>query len=339
MTAMNPTTTTEPTGVPWQTRAVGVLRRGIVFIVLALLMLFFSSQSERFWTTANLSNVLEQNAAVIIVTLGVTLTMLVGGIDLSVGSIAALGGAVSAGLIVNNGFPFWLSLVITLVMGFGLGLFNGGLVVWGKLPPFVATLAMLGIARGLTLLYTGERPIGIASVEAYTFWGRGEVALPFGSWTIPAPLVVTAVVVFIMSLVMNYTRYGLHVYAIGGGENTARLAGVPVNRVKLVTYGLSGMLAALAGMMLTARLFSAQPQLGVGLELDAIAAAVLGGVSLFGGVGNMLSATLGALLVGVLNNGMNLMRIASYQQQMTQGIVLVLAVAVDMLTRRLSNRR
>lgn len=333
MTTANPTQSENR--LPARVQLTGLLRRSVVFIVLAALLIFFSFQSDRFFNMRNLSNVLEQNAAVIIVTLGVTLTMLVGGIDLSVGSIAALGGAVSAGLIVNNGLPFWLSLLITLAMGFSLGLFNGSLVVWGKLPPFVATLAMLGIARGLTLLYTQERPIGIADVDAYTFWGRGEVVIPGLGWAIPAPVIVAGVVVAVMSLVMQFTRFGLHVYAIGGGEDTARLAGVKVNRVKLIAYGISGMLAALGGMLLTARLFSAQPQLAVGLELDAIAAAVLGGVSLFGGVGNMLSATLGALLVGVLANGMNLMRIASYQQQMTQGVVLVLAVAVDMLTRRL----
>lgn len=340
MTTTTKTPTTERGGdVRWRTQLVGLARRGVVFIFLAAMMLFFSSQSDRFWTVGNLMNVLEQNAADIVVTLGVTLTMLVGGIDLSVGSVAALGGAVSAGLVVNSGLPFWLSLVLTLALGFALGAFNGGLIVWGKLPPFVATLAMLGIARGLTLLYTGEDTIGIAAVDAYTFWGRGDVPLPFGGWAVPAPLVVTGVVVVVMALVMTTTRYGLHVYAVGGNETTARLAGVPVNRVKIITYGLSGMLAALGGMMLTARLYSAQPQVGVGLELDAIAAAVLGGVSLFGGVGDMLSATLGALLVGVLGNGMNQMRIPAYQQQMTQGVVLVVAVLVDVLARRLSRRR
>ncbi len=134
---------------------------------------------------------------------------------------------------------------------------------------------------------------------------------------------------------MTRTRFGLHIYAIGGNEETARLAGVPVNRVKLLTFGLSGFLAALAGILLTARVFSAQPQAGVGLELDAIAASVLGGVSLFGGVGGIPGTTVGALLVGTLGNGMNLLRVASYPQQVIQGAVLVLAVAVDMYAKRL----
>jgi ribose/xylose/arabinose/galactoside ABC-type transport system permease subunit len=145
-------------------------------------------------------------------------------------------------------------------------------------------------------------------------------------------------VVLFFTWLMSQTRYGLHVYAIGGSEETARLAGVSVDRVKLITYGLSGTLAALAGMLLTARLFSAQPQLAVGLELEAIAAAVLGGVSLFGGVGSVLGAVSGGLLIGVLTNGMNLLRVPSYQQQMIQGVVLVGAVAVDVLSKRLERR-
>lgn len=320
----------------WRIIVGNVLRRLIVLIVLIALSMYFTSQTDRFLQQGNLINILQQNAAVIIVTVGMTLTMLIGGIDLSVGSVAALGGAVSAGLIVNNGLPFELSVMITLALGFGIGSVNGWLVVYGRLPPFVATLAMLGIARGLTLLYTNGRPIS-GMGESYTFWGRGQIELPLIGG-IPAPILVAAVIVLLVMLLMNQTRYGLHVYAIGGNEETARLAGVPVNRVKMITYGLSGMLAALGGMLLTARLFSAQPQLGVGLELEAIAAAVLGGVSLFGGVGNVLGAVAGGLLVGVLTNGMNLLRVPSYQQQMIQGVVLVGAVAVDMLSKRLERR-
>lgn len=310
-----------------------VLRRGIVLIVLVALAAYFSSQTDRFLQSGNLVNILQQNAAVIIVTVGMTLTMLIGGIDLSVGSVAALSGAVSAGLIVREGLPFELAVVLTLGMGFLIGLVNGSLIVYGQLPPFVATLAMLGIARGLTLLYTDGRPIPNIG-DAYTFWGRGQVEIPLLG-AVPAPVIVTVVVVAFFTWLMSQTRYGLYVYAIGGSEETARLAGINVNRIKLVTYGLSSTLAALGGMLLTARLFSAQPQLAVGLELEAIAAAVLGGVSLFGGVGNVLGAVGGGLLIGVLTNGMNLLRVPSYHQQMVQGIALVSAVAIDVLSKRL----
>jgi ribose transport system permease protein len=318
----------------WQMLIVGLLRRGIVLIVLIALMAYFSSQSDRFLQERNLINILEQNAALVIVTVGMTLTMLIAGIDLSVGSVAALAGAVSAGLIVNSGLSFEASVLITLAIGFGIGLVNGSLIIWGKLPPFIATLAMLGIARGLTLVYTEGRAISLNGVDQYTFYGRGDVVLPILG-EVPVSVLVALAVVIISSLILSTTRFGLHIYAIGGNEQTARLAGVPVNRVKMIVYGISGMLAALGGMLLTARLFSAQPQAAVGMELAAIAAAVLGGVSLFGGVGNVFGAVIGGLLIGVLSNGMNLLRLPSFLQQMIQGTVLVLAVAIDMLIKRI----
>ena len=307
------------------------LRRGTVFLVLLVLMGYFSLTTDRFLQSRNLVNIAVQNSHVIVVAVGMTLTMLLGGIDLSVGSVAALAGAISAGLIVNNEVPVGVAMLAGLGVGLFLGLVNGGLIVFGKLPPFVATLAMLGIARGLTLVYTSGEPIS-GMGEAYTFWGTGKIG------NFPAPVAVWIVVVLLAWLLLTRTRFGLHIYAIGGGEETARLAGVSVSRVKLITYGLSGLLAGLAGLLLTARLWSAQPQVAVGLELEAIAAAVLGGVSLFGGVGSVSGAVIGALLVGVLGNGMNLLRVASYPQQVIQGVVLVLAVTVDMYSKLLERR-
>lgn len=327
------------TAIPAQTQTISsrqmlvfnLIRRGAVLVFLVVIALYFGASSPRFFTPDNLLNIFQQNAHVFIITIGITLTMLVGGIDLSVGSVGALCGALAAGLVVWNGVPFELALVIALAVGFGLGLINGVLVVYGKLPPFIATLAMLGMARGATLLYTNERPISGIS-DSFKFFGRGAVE------GIPMPIIIAALVIVVFMVVLTHTRYGLHVYAIGGNIETSRLAGVPVSRVQLVTYGLSGMLAALAGVMLTARLYSAQPQTGVGLELDGIAAAVLGGVSLFGGVGNIPGAVVGGLFIGTLANGMNLLRVASYQQQMIQGAVLVAAVALDMIIKRLEDR-
>lgn len=327
---------TPSTTLSWQVTLGNVLRRTVVLLFLIALGLYFSSESEQFLTERNLTNIAQQNAHVIIVTIGMTLTMLVGGIDLSVGSVAALGGAVSAGLIVREGLPIEAAVILTLAMGFGIGLTNGALVVFGKLPPFVATLSMMGVARGLTLLYTNGKPIS-GMGDAYTRWGRDTLSVPVVG-DVPLPVIVALAVVLLALLLLTRTRFGLHIYAVGGHQETSRLAGVPVSRVQLLTYGISGMLAALAGMLLAARLYSAQPQMGVGLELDAIASSVLGGVSLFGGVGNVPGAVVGGLLIGVLGNGMNLLRVASYQQQMIQGIVLVVAVTVDMYTKRLERR-
>ncbi len=309
---------------------VTILRRGTVFIFLIGLFVFFSLSSDRFFQDRNLTNILVQNAHIIIVTVGMSLTMISGGIDLSVGSVAALCGAISAGLMVRNGLPAEVSILLGLALGFVIGAINGALVVFGKLPPFIATLATLGVARGLTLYYTEGRPVS-GLTEAYTFWGRGSIN------DIPTPLIVWLIVVVAFTVMMTRTRFGLHVYAVGGNQETARLAGIPVDRVKILCYALSGMLAALAGVLLTGRVNSAQPQAASGLELEAITAAVLGGVSLFGGVGNIPGGVVGALLVGVLGNGMNLLRVQSYPQQIIQGVVLVSAVAIDMLTKRLES--
>ncbi len=310
-----------------------IVRRGMVFFILIGLVVLFSLTSDRFLTERNLVNILVQNAHIIVVTVGMAIVMIVGGIDLSVGSVAALCGAITAGLMTRSGLPVELAMLAGLALGFGLGVVNGAMVVFGKLPPFVATLAMLGVARGLTLVYTEGKPIAQLP-DTFTFWGRGTVG------PIPAPLIVWIVVVVLAWLLLTRTRFGLHIYAIGGNIDTSRLAGVPVNRVRLIAYGLSGMLAALAGLLLTARVYSAQPQAAAGLELEAITAAALGGVSMFGGVGNIPGAVVGALLVGVLGNGMNLLRVASYPQQIIQGAVLILAVAIDMITaQRLEGKR
>lgn len=310
-----------------------IVRRGMVFFILIGLVILFSLTSDRFVSERNLVNILVQNAHIIVVTVGMAIVMIVGGIDLSVGSVAALCGAIVAGLMTRNGLPVELAMLAGLALGFGLGVVNGAMVVFGKLPPFVATLAMLGVARGLTLVYTEGKPIAQLP-DTFTFWGRGTVG------PIPAPLIVWIAVVVLAWLLLTRTRFGLHIYAIGGNIDTSRLAGVPVNRVRLIAYGLSGMLAALAGLLLTARVYSAQPQAAAGLELEAITAAALGGVSMFGGVGNIPGAVVGALLVGVLGNGMNLLRVASYPQQIIQGAVLILAVAIDMITaQRLEGKR
>ncbi|MBE2272316.1 MAG: ABC transporter permease [Anaerolinea sp.] len=315
----------------FRTSSASWLRRGAVFLILIALMLFFTLQSERFLQVGNLGNVIEQNAYIVVAAIGVALTMILNGIDLSVGSVAALAGAITAGLMVRNGWALAPTIIAGLLIGLLAGAINGALVVFGKLPPFVVTLAMLGVARGLMLVYTEGRPIAVRETD-YMLLSTDV----FGN--LPMVIVIALLVTVCAWLLMTRTQFGLHIYAVGGNEETARLAGVPVERVKILTYAISGMCAAIAGIMLTAQFASAQPRAGDGLELTAIAAAVLGGVSLFGGIGNVFGLLAGVFIVGVLSNGMNLLRIDPYPKQIIQGIVLVLAVSIDMYTKRIESR-
>jgi ribose transport system permease protein len=260
-----------------------------------------------------------------------TLTMLMGGIDLSVGSIAAFSGAIVAGLMTRNGLSMPAAITLGILIGAGLGAVNGVLIVHGKLPPFVATLAMLGVARGLTLVYTQGRPISGLD-QTFTFLGSGNLG------PVPMPVVIWLIILLVVFLVLRYTKFGLYIYAIGGNQETARLAGIPTKMIMILVYAISGGLASITGILLTARLWSAQPQMAAGLELDAIAASVIGGVSLFGGVGSVVGACMGALIVGMLGNGLNLLRIPSYYQQVIKGVVFVVAVILDMFTKRRSKQ-
>lgn len=305
------------------------LRRFSVFFIFLLICLFFATVSERFLTMANLLNVALQTSIIAIVALGMTFTILTAGIDLSVGSLMALCGALAAGLAVRQELGTYGGIGLALLVGMSLGLVNGLLIIRGGMPPFVATLAMLAVARGLTLVYTDGRPI--AGLDSnFTFWGTGDLL------ETPVPVIVLAVLAVIAFVVLRYTRYGLYVYATGGNEETTRLAGVSPNRIKLSVYVISGFTAALGGVLLTARLWSAQPNAAVGSELDAIAAPVLGGVSLFGGVGSVGGTLVGAFIIGVLSNGLNLMGVPSFYQQVIKGVVLILAVMLDLMTKRRS---
>lgn len=305
------------------------LRRFSVFLILIGLCLLLSLRSEHFLTSSNLLNVALHTSVVAITAIGMTFTMLTAGIDLSVGSMVALGSALSAGFIINQGIPTYPAIGLALAVGMALGMVNGLLVVKGGLPPFVATLAMMAIARGLTLVYTRGWTIPIM-LDEFTFLGSGVLG-PF-----PVPVVIMAVVFVAAYIVLSRTRFGLHVYAVGGGEETARLAGINTELIKTSVYVISGFTAALAGVITAARLWSAQPNVAAGLELDAIAASVLGGTSLFGGVGSVGGTVVGAFIMGALNNGLNLLEVSSYYQKVIKGFVFVLAVALDLYTKRRS---
>ncbi len=289
------------------------------YLILLVILVTFALFSPQFFTVNNLLTLALQTSLVALVAIGMTFTIITGGIDLSVGSTAALAGAIAAGIAVQLGaYPGLLAGIAT---GLGIGALNGALIVWGRLPPFVATLASMATARGLTLVYTQGRPIAGLD-QAFTFWGSE-------SWLgVPMPVWILLITAVIGHLILRQTRLGLHLYAIGGGEETARLAGVNVGLIKFSAYLISGLCAALSGIILTARLWSAQPNTGIGLELDAIAAAVLGGSSLAGGAGGIPGTIAGSFIIGMLANGLNLLGVPSYHQQVIKGAIFVIAVVL-----------
>jgi ribose transport system permease protein len=308
-------------------RPIELLRRFSVFVILLAICLVFALGSSDFLTTSNLLNVALQTSIIAIVAIGMTFTILTAGIDLSVGSLMALCGAVAAGLAVRQGWGTYGGIGLALLLGLAMGAVNGLLIVKGGVPPFVATLAMMAVGRGLTLVYTQGKPIA-GLEQSFIFWGTGR------QLGIPVPVILMVALMLVAFVTLRYTRFGLYVYATGGNEETTRLAGIPPNRIKLAVYVISGFTAALGGVLLAARLWSAQPNAAVGWELDAIAAPVLGGVSLFGGVGSIGGTLVGAFIIGVMSNGLNLLGVPSYYQQVIKGIVFILAVMLDLFTKR-----
>lgn len=326
----------EPVKRPSWVRTLTTQYSSLIFLIIFWIALGIASPD--FLTPNNLVTVALQTSVLAIVAMGMTFTMLTAGIDLSVGSVVALTSALSAGLAVQaatltsgtyagQGFPPILAILMALAAGGILGALNGVLIVRGGMPPFVATLAMLAIARGLTLVYTGGYVIP-ATDKVLTFLGAGNIG------PIPVPVIVMVVLFAILWYILTQTPFGLYTYAIGGNEETARLAGVRTRLIILGTYVVSGLMAAFGGIILMGRLNSAQPNLAVGFELDAIAAPVIGGTSLFGGVGTLQGTLIGAFIMGTLSNGMNLVGIDPYLQQVIKGGVFVLAVAWNLYTKR-----
>jgi ribose/xylose/arabinose/galactoside ABC-type transport system permease subunit len=296
--------------------------------VLTLLIfgVVLSLASPRFLTPGNLINVVRQTSVNGIIAVGMTLVILSGGIDLSVGSILALTGVVAASLVTSGQAPP-LAMFSALALGFALGALNGMAVAYLRIPPFIATLGMMTIARGLALSYTQGRPI-TGFPDAFRWLGAGWVG-PF-----PVPVLVMALVFGFGGILLQFTVWGEHLLAIGNNPTAARAAGIPVARRLVLTYALSGGLAALAGLILIGRLDSAPPTLGIGYEFDAIAAVVIGGTSLAGGEGWLGGTLIGALLIGMLNNGINLLNIPSFYEQVFKGGVIAIALLLHRLLRR-----
>lgn len=292
---------------------------------LLVLMLLVSLVSPSFLSIDNLLNILRQTSINGIIAMGMTFVILTAGIDLSVGSVLAFSGAVCASMIAAD-VSLPLALLATLGVGAIFGAANGAIISFFGVQPFIATLVGMTMVRGATLVYCNGRPISTGDfdvAESFYNLGAGYVL------GIPNPVIIAFVVFIICWYVLNHTRTGRYVYALGGNEQVARLSGVNVNRIKMAVYMISGVLSALAGIILTARLESAQPTAGLAYELDAIAAVVLGGTSLMGGRGRIFGTIVGALIIGVLNNALNLMDVSSYYQMLAKGAVILLAVVID----------
>lgn len=302
------------------------LRKGSAFVILILIAGVFAILSDQFLTLNNILTITMQTSIIALSAIGMTFVIITGGIDLSVGSVAALSGALAAGLSTRNGLGTYPAILIGLGVGVLVGALNGIMVVYGRIPPFVATLATMAVGRGLTLVYTNGNPISGID-KSFTFWADRVLG-------IPVPFIILIVVAIISYIILSHSAFGLHIFAIGGGEETARLASVPAKKVKMGVYMISGFLAGITGIILTARLWSAQPNSGVGLEMDAIAASVLGGASLAGGSGGIPGTIAGAFIIGILSNGLNLMEVPSYNQQVIKGLMFIFAVFLDYFLKR-----
>jgi len=277
--------------------------------------------TPHFLTVSNLLNVLEQTSINAVIAAGMTFVIISAGIDLSVGSLVAVAGVVLASAL-HAGAPTTIAMAASLAVGCGFGLLNGLAITWGRLPPFIATLGMMSIARGCALLFTEGRPVS-GFDPAFRSIATARLA------GIPAPVFVTTAVYVLAHAVLSETRFGRYVYSIGGNEEATRLSGVNVRLHKTLVYGVSGLASAVAAVLLTARLNSAQPIAGIMYELDAIAATVIGGTSLMGGEGGLGGTIIGALIMGVLRNGLNLLGVSSFVQQIVIGLVIVVAVLID----------
>lgn len=297
-----------------------------ILIAFAALFVFLSIFSDAFLSSGNMLSVLRQICVNALLALGMTLVLIVSGIDLSVGSVVGLVGVIVV-LMVNAGIPWYIAIISGLVLGALIGLINGSIVALIGMPPFIVTLAMMGLLRGVAYTLTNGRSIPCED-DFFNSIGNGR-------WIgIPIPVFVVAIVAVIIAIILYSMRFGRRMYAIGGNENAARFSGIKVKSVVIRVYIISAVLAALAGIILASRMYSGQPSAGQSYESDAIAAAVLGGTSFTGGIGTVGGTIIGALFIGFLTNGLNLLHISSYVQMIIKGVVIILAVTIDVLRRR-----
>lgn len=294
-----------------------------ILAVLVILAVVLSIMSPNFLKASNIISVLRQISNNVYLALGMTLVIILGGIDLSVGSIVAMTGTLTVGFIVTYDIPMVPAICIGIILGVAIGLFNGIVVAKFKVPAFIVTLATMNIAKGIAYVFSGGRSTRITS-EVFESIGTATL---FGFLPIPVLYMIILIIVFVFLL--SKTKFGTYVYAVGGNEESARLSGVPIKKVIIAVYTISGTLAAFAGIVLASRMYSGQPSAGDGYEMDAIAACVLGGVSMSGGVGSISGTIIGAIVIGIISNGLNLMGVSSFWQLIVKGIIILAAVIID----------
>lgn len=303
---------------------------GIVIILLAMLVAF-SLLSDGFFTTRNIFNIIRQISFMGLIAIGVTMVIITGGIDLGSGSVLALAAVMATSLaqlpesatlkFPGLNVPILIPVLVALAIGAVTGIINGSLIAKFKIPPFIATLGMMTVARGFALIYS-NKPLSQLTPE-YNFIGQGAIL------GVPFPVIVLVVVAVAAHIMLNNTPFGRYIYALGGNEQAARISGINVDRVKIGVYTLAGLLSGLAGLVVSSRIGSGQPGQGVGIELDAIAAAVIGGTSLSGGIGTIWGTIVGALIIGVLDNGLILLNVDQYWITIVKGTIIVVAVIID----------
>lgn len=299
----------------------------IALLVLCGLLAVLPATSSSFLSTQNAFNILRQISTNMLIACAMTMVIILGGIDLSVGSIIALSGVIAAGCVSRYNLPIIVALVAGALIGLVIGIFNGFVICRTTIPPFIVTLATMNIARGLAKVYTGGSPVRVVTKE-WQFVGAGYIG------PVPVPVIIMIIVIIITALMMNKTKLGRHIYAVGGNTQAAEFSGIKVAKVKFIVHAYAGLMAGLAGIILASRMYSGQPTAGEGAEMDAIAAVVVGGTSMAGGSGKIGGTIIGALIIGVLNNGLNLMNVNSFWQDVVKGVVILLAVFIDYIRNR-----
>lgn len=303
----------------------------IALLILSLFLTFNPITNSTFLTSKNIFNVLRQISTNLYLACGMTMVIILGGIDLSVGSTIALSGCIAAGCVVHYHLPLFIAILVGIFVGILVGVFNGIVIARTTIPAFIVTLATMNIAKGFAYVYTGGSPVRVVTKE-WQFLGAGYVGI------FPMPVLILAVVLIITGLIMNRTKLGRYIYAIGGNAQAAHFSGIKVWKVKFLVYSFTGLMAGLAGVVLASRMYSGQPTAGDGAEMDAIAAVVVGGTSMAGGYGKLGGTIIGGLIIGILNNGLNLLNVNSFWQYVVKGTVILLAVFIDFIRHKNTKR-